>query len=187
MKTMLRHSLLVSCAMALGGWPPGVLADGHDSHAQRSDGPATGLIKDVRDATARFRDPAVAMAESYAPFLGCVSGPVVGAMGIHFVNGPLVEDGVLDAARPEILVYDPQENGRLRLVAVEYLVIAAAWDVDHTAAPVLSGQVFNYVSSPNRYGLPPFYELHAWAWKDNPLGAFVDWNPKVSCDDYSPE
>jgi hypothetical protein len=35
--------------------------------------------------------------------------------------------------------------------------------------------------SPNRYGLPPFYELHAWVWKHNPSGMFNDWNPLVTC------
>ena len=33
----------------------------------------------------------------------------------------------------------------------------------------------------NRYGLPDFYELHAWIWRPNPSGIFQNWNPKVSC------
>ena len=37
------------------------------------------------------------------------------------------------------------------------------------------------IGTPNRYGLPPFYELHAWIWKHNPRGMFDDWNPLVSC------
>jgi hypothetical protein len=182
---MLRH-LLIAAGLPMACWyAPVVTAD--DGHGSHGGGQPTGLVKEVRDATARFRDVSLAMAEGYGAFLGCVSGAEVGAMGIHFVNGPLVEDGLLDAATPEILVYEPQKNGRLHLVAVEYVVIAEAWDVDHTAAPVLSGQVFNYVGSPNRYGLPPFYELHVWGWRDNPLGAFVDWNPKVTCKDYDPQ
>ena len=48
--------------------------------------------------------------------------------------------------------------------------------------PVLEGQTFQLVTSPNRYGLPAFFELHVWAWRDNPNGAFVDWNNKVSCE-----
>jgi hypothetical protein len=46
------------------------------------------------------------------------------------------------------------------------------------------GQVFHYTASPNRYGIPAFYALHVWAWKENPNGTFADWNPKVSCRDY---
>jgi hypothetical protein len=38
------------------------------------------------------------------------------------------------------------------------------------------------VGSPNRYNLAPFFELHVWAWRDNPNGAFVDWNNRVSCE-----
>jgi hypothetical protein len=37
------------------------------------------------------------------------------------------------------------------------------------------------VGAPNRYGIDAFYELHVWAWRDNPNGSFVDWNPNVHC------
>jgi hypothetical protein len=47
---------------------------------------------------------------------------------------------------------------------------------------MLEGQGFQLVGSPNRYGLAPFFELHVWAWRDNPNGAFVDWNDRVSCE-----
>ena len=67
--------------------------------------------------------PTAATAEGYALSGGCVTGPERGAMGVHFVNASLVGDGALDATRPEALVYEPRE-GRLELVAVEYLVIA---------------------------------------------------------------
>jgi len=33
-----------------------------------------------------------------------------------------------------------------------------------------------------RFGLPAFYTLHVWAWKDNPTGTFVNWHSNVSCD-----
>ena len=107
-------------------------------------------------------------------------------MGIHYPNGALVGDGVLDPRRPEILIYE-QRGGRLRLLGVEFLVIAEQWHAANAAPPVLMGQHFHYVGSPNRYGLPPFYELHVWAWRDNPSGMFADWNPQVSCDGYAGE
>jgi len=137
----------------------------------------------VRRATAGFQDAASATAAGYAPFLGCVSGPAEGAMGIHFVNGDLVNDGELDAQHPEALIYEPS-NGELKLVGVEYIVIAETWDAHHASPPALLGQVFEYNGSPNRFGIPAFYELHVWAWRDNPRGSFADWNPKVSCQDY---
>jgi hypothetical protein len=80
-------------------------------------------------------------------------------MGVHFANGPLVGDGQLDASRPE-LVIDEQRGRQFRLLGVEYLVSAADWHATHAEPPVLMGQHFQYVASPNRYGLPAFYELH---------------------------
>lgn len=143
----------------------------------------TGLVDEVRRATERFKDPAAATAAGYAPFLGCVSGPQEGAMGIHYVNGDLVGDGQLDPQRPEALMYEIKD-GRLRLVGVEYIVFAEAWNARNPSPPTLLGQSFHYTGSPNRYGIPAFYALHVWAWKHNPHGMFVDWNPKVSCEEH---
>jgi hypothetical protein len=142
---------------------------------------STTLVDIVRASTEPFHDPARAALEGYGSTGSCVSGPEEGAMGIHYANGALVGDGQLDAERPEVLIYEQQKSGGLRLVGVEFLVIAEAWHAANAAPPVLMGQHFHYVGSPNRYGLPPFYELHVWAWRNNPNGAFADWNPRVSC------
>jgi hypothetical protein len=137
------------------------------------------LVQIVREATRQFID--VNAATDYEPMFGCVSGPDHGAMGIHYVNGALVGDGEIDPYHPEALIYEPS-NGRLRLVGVEYIVDAATWLKHYKAPPMLEGQAFQLVNSPNRYGLPAFFELHVWAWRDNPNGAFVDWNNRVSCE-----
>jgi hypothetical protein len=139
----------------------------------------------VRDATERFKDVAVAEAEGYALLFGCVSGPDWGAMGLHYVNFPLVLDGALDATRPEIILYEPGPDGRLKITGADYLVLADAWHAKHAAPPELGGQLLHFFDSPNRFGLPPFYTLHVWAWKENGNGAFVNWHPKVSCDGFS--
>jgi len=140
--------------------------------------------QEVRRATLRYHDVAAATAAGYALFLGCVSSPQGGAMGIHYVNGDLVGDGKLDALRPEALMYEPK-GGKLELVGVEYIVIAAAWDAANKTPPTLMGQLFHHTPSPNRYGIPAFYALHVWAWRSNPHGIFVDWNPKVSCEGHT--
>ena len=142
------------------------------------------LVQMVRQSTKNFKNVDAAEGAGYGLFHGCVSGPQEGAMGIHFVNGDLVGDGELDASRPEALIYEVTNKG-LRLVGVEYVVIAEAWDANHEAPPALMGQVFHYVGAPNRYKIPAFYELHVWAWKSNPSGMFTDWNPKVSCENYT--
>lgn len=173
-----RFALLGLAAIATAGSASMAVAREDKPHEA-----ATGLVREVRLATRDFHDVAVAIAAGYASAGSCVSGPQVGAMGIHYPNGALVADGILDARRPEILVYE-QRGGRLRLLGVEFLVIAQQWDANNAAPPVLMGQHFHYVGSPNRYGLPPFYELHVWAWRDNANGMFADWNPAVSCEEF---
>lgn len=143
------------------------------------------LVRIVRESTERFHDVTVAEAEGYHLLFGCVSGPDSGAMGLHYVNLALVGDGELDPSRPEIVIYEPTANGRLRLVGADYLVFAEAWDKKGAGTPQLMGQLLHLFESPNRFGLPAFYTLHVWAWKQNPTGMFVNWHAKVSCDEFS--
>jgi hypothetical protein len=145
---------------------------------------ASALIKIVRESTERFKDVSVAEAEGYALQFGCVTGPDSGAMGLHYVNGDLVNRGVLDPTRPQIVIYEPTPNGGLRLIGADFLLLADAWDKKKQGQPELMGQLFHYWETPNRFGLPAFYTLHVWAWKDNPNGAFVNWHPKVSCEQF---
>ena len=143
--------------------------------------PAT-LVRKVRNATRQFLDVNNAGPAGYEPAFGCVTGPDHGAMGIHYVNGPLVGDGEIKAEYPEALIYEPAGEAR-RLVGVEYIVDAATWLASHNnVPPVLEGQDFQFVAAPNRFHLHSFFELHVWAWRDNPQGAFVDWNNKVTCE-----
>jgi hypothetical protein len=169
--------LLIGAAVASGSGPVRAqqAATQHAAHSDDSN-----LVQVVRDVTRSFHDVSNATTAGYGPFLGCVSGPQEGAMGVHYVNGPLVEDGQIDAAKPEALMYE-MKNGRLRLLGVEYIVMASAWHATHKEPPTLGGQVFHYNASPNRYALPAFYELHVWAWRDNPGGTFADWNTRVTC------
>jgi hypothetical protein len=168
-----------------------VLAQSDHSHAAaalaRADqkAKASALVQVVRNATERFNDVAVAESEGYFLQFGCVSGPDYGAMGMHFVNMPLVMDGELDATRPEIVIYEPQPDGSLKLIGADYLVLADAWNATHTSPPELMGQLFHLFEAPNRFGLPAFYTLHVWAWKDSPTGTFVNWHANVSCDAFS--
>ena len=166
--------------------PSGHLAAGDQAHAQHGGGqlPPDGLISVVRESTERFRQVSAAEAEGYRLMFGCVSGPDEGAMGLHYVNLPLVFDGELDATRPEIVIYEPAPGGRLKITGADYLVLADAWHAKHTETPQLGGQLFHLFEAPNRFGLPAFYTLHVWAWKENPKGAFVNWHPKVSCDQF---
>jgi hypothetical protein len=169
-----------------------VAQSGH-SHATTTQTPAvstqaSALIQTVRESTERFQDVSEATKEGYLLQFGCVSGPDSGAMGLHYVNGALVNSGVIDARRPQIVIYEPQADGSLKLIGADFLVIASSWNANHSGPPELMGQLFHYFEAPNRFGLPAFYTLHVWAWKDNPNGAFVNWHPDVNCSAFnSPE
>jgi hypothetical protein len=68
---------------------------------------------------------------------------------------------------------------------VEYITFADAWTALGTV-PALEGHLLHYSGAPNRHGIPAFFQLHVWAWKENPNGTFADWNPLVACDTMSP-
>lgn len=136
----------------------------------------------VRAATARFHDIDVALAEGYGPLHMCTDeNSGLGAMGQHYVKGSVVGDTEFDLTQPEVLVYEPMPNGKMRLVAVEFVVFAEPWDAISDEPPQLFGRDLAPVPAPNRYGVPSFYQIHVWLWKSNPAGIFSDWNERVSC------
>jgi hypothetical protein len=143
------------------------------------------ILAEVRRATVHFKDVAAAEAAGYVQMGHCASSPA-GGMGYHYVNVSLIFDGIIDPSRPEALVYEPQKNGRLQLVAVEFIVDAESWHARHSTTPMLGDQVFdNFISLVgNPLGFP-HYQLHAWVWKHNPAGMHTAFNPNVNCD-YAP-
>jgi hypothetical protein len=159
---------------------------------------AVSMTSPARSATAEYHSLTVAKKAGYSILadtagITCIAEPGMGAMGVHYVKSDLVKDPAIAATEPEALVYAPDRHGRLHLAALEYVVIRADWDAnqgapsgyvgsrDAPAPPMLFGHEFNFTDAPNRYGLPPFYSLHAWVWKANPGGTFEMWNPNVTC------
>jgi len=183
-QSMMALALLSVCAA------PVLAQDGH-SHSTQQLTPEQknqqgALLKIVRDSTERFKDVRQAEREGYALQFGCVSGSDNGAMGLHYVNGELVNKGILDPTRPQIVIYEPTPDGGRKLIGADFLVFADVWDKSHPGnPPELMGQLFHLFDAPNRFGLPAFYTLHVWAWKENPNGAFVNWHPEVSCESFA--
>jgi hypothetical protein len=170
-----------------------VRAQDHDhvgntmSQAHQPNAQECALVQAVRQATERFKNVTSVSGpgEGYELAFGCVSGGDFGAMGLHYVNMSLV-DGEMEVTQPEIVLFEPTPNGGIRITGADYLIDAAAWNAKHSGPPQLMGQLFHLFDKPNRFGLDPFYTLHVWAWKNNPNGTFVNWNPDVSCDAFNP-
>jgi hypothetical protein len=162
----------------------------------------------VRAATARFQDVRQALAEGYMRDPGnmCITSGMMGqsaksgAMGIHFFRPDLLGitappnprvygDGThTDFRKPAILIYEPQADGSLQLVAVENLVFRWAWaQAGHSKPPSFHGVSYELMEDDPRtkadeaHMFEPHYDLHLWVFRDNPNGQFAPFNPNVSC------
>ena len=109
------------------------------------------LVDHVRAANDRFKNVSVAVSEGYTP-MPCASGADGGAMGIHYVNAKLIGADAVDIKHPQAVMYEPMQDGKLSLIAVEYIT--------PKGPASLEWQLFNFNGASNRYGLGPFYELH---------------------------
>ena len=181
---VVRIALLASVAALAGACAPAPepltaatrAPNDHASHG-RSDGPATmgqrQAAARVLAATARFADIAVAKAEGYSVQhpAGCAASPD-GGQGFHWLNESLV-DGKTELLKPELVMYEPQADGSMELVGVDYIIPFAQWKAPQP--PVLLGREFM------RNEPLGVWALHIWAPRDNPSGLFAPWNPTVSC------
>lgn len=147
-------------------------------------------LESVRAALDKYRDPMIAVADGYFSTVACVEFPkgghegtlqyVPGGMGVHFLNAALIGPP-LDVAKPQVLIYEPDANGKLSLVAAEWFVpVAAAGN----ARPAIFGR---NLDGPME-GHPPImptglhhYDLHVWLWKNNPAGVYSSTNPALKC------
>ena len=162
----------------------------------------------VRAATARFRDVKVAQAEGYIrdPMNVCDTAAMMGrpnelgAMGVHYFRPDLL--GITappnprvngtgthtDFLKPSILIYEPQADGSLELVAVENLVFAKAWhEAGNERPPTFHGVEYDSMKDDpataidEAHMFEPHYDRHVWLYRDNPNGLFAQFNPQVSC------
>ena len=200
--TVLAFAVVANVGTAFGGEALGEIQ--RDGNA-----PAEPSLAEVRAATERFRDVNVALAEGYVrdPLDLCDTADMMGrpaelgAMGIHFFRPDLLGitappnprvDGTgthTDFLKPSILIYEPQADGSLGLVAVENLVFARAWKAaGHDAPPSFHGVTYDtMVDDPatqvdEAHMFEPHYDRHVWIYRDNPNGVFAPFNPAVTCE-----
>jgi hypothetical protein len=179
------------------------------SSARPAPGPGEPTFDEVRQATERFRDVNVALAEGYIrdPFNLCETAAMMGrpaslgAMGIHYFRPDLLGitatpsprvNGVgthTDFRKPSILIYEPQADGSLQLVAVENLAFTAAWRAaGHTDPPSFYGVKYDaMVDDPKTavdeaHMFEPHFDRHVWIYRENPNGVFAPFNPAVTCE-----
>lgn len=168
-------------------------------------------LDQVKAAAERYRDVNVAIAEGYTTDNKCVTAEMLGfpaeqgAMGLHYVRrdllglpdkpeGRVAGTGTYtDFGKPAMLVYEPQADGSLELVAVENLVFKKAWEAaGNEQQPSFHGNPYLLLEDDpatpldEAHNFEPHYELHAWIFRDNPLGTFAAFNPNVTCSHHKP-
>lgn len=164
-------------------------------------------LEDLRNAVSKYKDVSVALAEGFiTPDNHCVSAAgeglpaELGAMGIHYIHPALLEitatdprvDGKAthtDWMRPSILIYEPQADGSLELVAVENLVFEAAWTASGKSEElVLNGRSWDHMADDpetagdEAHGFAPHFDQHVWLFRENPMGVLMPFNPNVTCE-----
>jgi hypothetical protein len=183
--SLIRRTAALALAAAVAtvllavGAPSAAAHPGHGNGPGHGAGPVrtfVGIVQ-VMAATAKYHDVNRALADGYIQVSGCEELPGVGAMGYHFLNPALAGDGTFDPRKPELLLYMPDDRGRMRLVAVEYFAAEAAV----SSRPSVLGFPFDGPMDGHTPDMPRHYDLHLWLWKYNPAGVNQPWNPALSC------
>jgi hypothetical protein len=170
--------------------------------------PGEPSLAEIRAATERFRDVNQALAEGYMRDPGNICDDAemmgkpasLGTMGVHYVRPDLLGisappnprvDGVgthTDFTKPGVLIYEPQADGSMALVAVENLVFLKAWEAaGNQEPPSFHGVAWDkMVDDPatnvdEAHNFEPHYDRHVWLYRENPNGVFAQYNPQVSC------
>ena len=148
-------------------------------------------LEAVRTALERFQDPYAALREGYFSTVGCLEFPgggtegemayMPGAMGVHFLN-PAYIGPELDPMKPQVLLYEPGDDGVLRLTGAEWFAPVAV----SPEAPTIFDRKLDGPMEGHAPILPTelhHWDLHVWLWKDNPNGLFHPTNSAVTCPD----
>lgn len=178
---VLSGAALVACEPQAGPIQPDFMASVEAVGAAAAQSAGAGQLAELSQVTARFHNMETAKAAGYeTQITPCWTHHSAGAMGYHYGNTALL-DATVDLLEPEVVMYEPQPGGHMRLVGMEYIVPQAAWENaghdldDPMDVPELLGQKYT------RHSFLPIFKLHIWLWRQNPAGVFADWNPNVTC------
>jgi hypothetical protein len=153
----------------------------HEAHVQGANSAEVNRwLAGLRQATAHLQQFERAAGAGFdTPLLDCMELPGTGGQGQHYGNMNRIPNAVIEEFAPELVMYEPQKNGRMRLVGIEFIIPFAFLPYTQESAanpPSLHGIDF----MPNQ-GLE-LWALHVWLWKHNPSGMFASWNPDVTCE-----
>jgi hypothetical protein len=181
------------------------------AQAQAKSGPAgpakEPTLAEVREATQRFNDVNVALKEGYVrdPMDLCDTAEMMGqpaalgVMGIHFLRPDILQitgdkprvngnSTHTDFLKPAILIYEPQADKSLKLVAVENLVFIKSWEAaGNKTLPSFQGVPYDRMADnpatkiDEAHAFEPHYDRHVWLYRDNPNGIYAPFNPNATC------
>lgn len=132
-----------------------------------------GQLKKARQVAMRFHSFEQAKKAGYADPFPFNPSPYVPNMGFHYINVGLM-DGTFELEKPEILLYVPNEQGKLKLVGIEYAVPAPP---DSAPPEGFVGHEDHWYYNPNVAN--GSWTLHVWVVIENPDGVFAPFNPNV--------
>lgn len=165
-------------------------------------------LSELRTATAKYKDVKVALAEGYIrdPANMCDAAEMMGrpkelgVMGIHYVRPDLLgitgppnprvngTSTYTDFNKPAVLIYEPQADESLQLVAVENLVFIKAWEAaGNTKPPTYQGVPYDKMADDPKteideaHNFEPHYDRHVWIHRENPNGIYAQFNPNATC------
>jgi hypothetical protein len=142
---------------------------------------AEGGLTAARAISAHYQSEDRAIADGFARTDHCVAAPELGGMGYHYVNVDRV-DTRLEPGRPEVVLYRDGANGERVLTGIEYVVVDRDQDLStDDDRPRVWGHDFDGPMPGHEPGMPVHYDLHVWAWEENPDGAWATWNRNVHC------
>jgi hypothetical protein len=200
MKTTFRAIVLATAAATASPVLPAAADD--------SPGPGEPTLAEVRAATEKYQDVKVALAEGFIrdPSNMCETADMMGrpaadgAMGVHYFRPDLLgitappnprvngNGTYTDFRAPAILIYEPQADGSMQLVAVENLVFQASWAAaGHDQPPTFHGVPYDTMqddpatATDEAHAFEPHFDRHVWLYRENPNGVFTPFNPAVSC------
>jgi hypothetical protein len=167
-------NLVLGTALSAGIWASALACGTADAH----DTPDP-VLNRSREMAAKYINIEVAKAEGYQQLFECTTHDEHGTMGVHFIHHVRAGDGKLVLGVPDVLTYEPETDGSMQLVGMEYIVFEKDWKGE--GIPEFLGRTLQRKTTVGVHPVDPYYELHVWHWRHNPAGMFADWNPYVSC------